>query len=617
MWPDKESEIDYLNFGYLVDMVADIATNRELSPSTIGLYGDWGSGKSSLMKLVRQKIEKRNKVARGGDKETGQLKSLCIEFNGWLFEGYEDAKTSLCGVILDSLADERRFGPKVADKAKELLQKIDFKKILGKGVKYGLDYLLTGGIGSLAGLTLSSVLASLKDSAAKVDPKQIEELLTKIKADEKTRTEIKNFRKEFGELLADSEVENLVVFIDELDRCLPDTILEIFEAMRLFLFVDGTSFVIGADQRLIQYAIKSKYKEVPGNNLDIGKEYLEKVVQYPITIPELNKPEVNQYLSCLLLEKTLSAEEFKQLLTVIYSLQPEEELTIELIKEKQSSIADKCRDDMALARQISSVLAPSINGNPRQCKRFLNMLYMRMIMARSRHVELDKNILAKLMLAEYFNPDFFKALTKPENRELFKAYEQGVDLTEDNPFAGWKDKDWVKGWMKNGTDLGDEKLDKYVYFANAKNRYGQSNLDLLSPTARKCYEYLVDGTETNRNKAILMVKDLTPGEKAIISSEVFSVIENSSAMNELVLRSYADFCAAANMIEEALKKMLEQPASKYSAESYAQLASFRNKLSDVEAKQLKDHLYQNESIKSTIDRDEKMNNTFKKIVNRK
>ena len=57
MWPDKETEIDYLNFGYMVDMVVDIATNRKLSPSTIGLYGDWGSGKSSLMKLAQKKIE--------------------------------------------------------------------------------------------------------------------------------------------------------------------------------------------------------------------------------------------------------------------------------------------------------------------------------------------------------------------------------------------------------------------------------------------------------------------------------------------------------------------------------------------------------------------------------
>ena len=45
-----------------------------------------------------------------------------------------------------------------------------------------------------------------------------------------------------------SKVENVVVFIDELDRCLPDTVLEVFEAMRLFLFVEGMSFVIGADE---------------------------------------------------------------------------------------------------------------------------------------------------------------------------------------------------------------------------------------------------------------------------------------------------------------------------------------------------------------------------------
>lgn len=617
MWPDKESNIDYLNFGYLVDMVADIATNRDLSPSTIGLYGDWGSGKSSLMKLARQKIEERDKAIKRGDDESEQLKSLCIEFNGWLFEGYEDAKTSLCGAILDALADEERFGPKVANRAKEFLEKIDFKKILGKGVKFGLDYILTGGIGALTDLTLSSVLTSLKDSAGKIESKQIEELLAKFKADEKTRTEIKNFRKEFGELLKESKVENLVVFIDELDRCSPDTILEIFEAMRLFLFVKGTSFVIGADQRLIEYAIKSKYKEVPGNNLDIGKEYLEKVVQYPINIPQLNKPEVNQYLSCLLLEKSLNEDEFGKLLSIVCALQPEEELTMELIGEKQPTLTDKCKKDMALARQISSVLAPSINGNPRQCKRFLNTLYMRMNMAKSRHVNLDKNILAKLMLAEYFNPEFFKAVTKPDNRELFKAYERGEALSDDNPFAIWKDKEWVKGWMQNGTTLDDEKLDKYVYFANGKNRYGQSNLDQLSPTARKCYDYLVDGTETNRIKALNLVEGLAPGEKAIIATEVFAVIENSSTMNVEVLRSYTDFSVKAGMIEEALKKMMEQPASKYTADAYAQLSSFMSKLSEVEAKSFKEYLSQNEEVKRAVERGDTINQKVASIIKRK
>lgn len=611
MWPDKETNIDYLNFGYLVDLIVEISMNRELTPSTIGLYGDWGSGKSSLMKLAQERIEELSKAKKKTDEEEIP-KTLCIEFNGWLFEGYEDTKTSLCGTILDTLDDEQRFGPEVANKAKELIKKIDFKKIIGKGVKFGLDYLLTGGIGALTSLTLSSILNSIKNQTGTIESKDIEEVLAKFKTEEKTRTEIKQFRDEFKQLLKDSKVENVVVFIDELDRCNPDTVLDVFEAMRLFLFVDGMSFVIGADQRLIQYAIKTKYKEVPGNNLDIGKEYLEKVIQYPITIPQLNHAEVNQYLACLLLEHSLNDSEFKKFLNVVHSIEPDKELTMELLSEKESSLSEKCKEDMALARQVSSVLAPSINGNPRQCKRFLNTLAMRLSLAEARGVSLDKNILAKLMLAEYFNPEFFKAITKPENRELFKAFEKREDMKENNPFSAWKDKEWVKNWMSNGTSLDDEKLEKYVYFANVKNRYGQSNLDQLSPSARKCYEKLVDGTDTNRNIAIKMVDGLAPGEKAIIATEVFTVIESSSTMNVEVLRSYVDFCVKVGMIEEALKKLMEQPASKYTVASYGQLSLFISKLSEDEAKRFKDYLSTNTNLKNAITRGEQLKSITKK-----
>ena len=604
MWPDKEAEIDYLNFGYMVDMVVDIATNRDLSPSTIGLYGDWGSGKSSLMKLAQKKIEEKN-TEIGDEKDS--IKTLCIEFNGWLFEGYEDTKTSLCGVILDALADEKRFSKEITDYAKTLIKKIDFNKILGKGIKYGLDFFLTGGIGALTDLTLSSVLSTIKTNVSEVQAKDLEEILNKFKKDDKTRTEIKNFREEFKQLLQKSNVENVVVFIDELDRCLPDTVLEVFEAMRLFLFVEGMSFVIGADERLIQYSIKSKYKEVPGNNLDIGKEYLEKVIQYPLYIPQLTRAEVNQYLACLLLRETLTENQFKEILSIIYTLAPNQDFSMEQISDKAPDIAESCKKDMALARQISSVLAPSINGNPRQCKRFLNTLYMRLKLAKARNVALDKNILAKLMLAEYFNPEFFKAVTKPENRELFKAFEKGEELNDDNPFAVWKEKDWVKKWMQNGTRLDEEKLDKYVYFADVKNRYGQSSLDMLSPTARKCYEQLVDGTEMNRNAALKLVDKLVPGEKAIIASEVFAVIENTSTINVEVLRSYTEFCIKAGMTEDALKKLMEQPVSKNNAVACGQLASFISNLSPDKATMFNDYLSTNPELKSTIERQARLN----------
>ena len=603
MWPDKETEIDYLNFGYMVNLVADIATNRDLSPSTIGLYGDWGSGKSSLMKLVQKKIEEKYPK---DEKKKDTVKTLCIEFNGWLFEGYEDTKTSLCGAILDALADKKRFSKEVTDYAKELIKKIDINKILGKGVKYGLDLFLSGGIGILTDLSLSSLLSTIKSNAGEVQAKDIEEILSMLKKNDKTRTEIKNFRNEFKDLLNKSKVENVVVFIDELDRCLPDTVLEVFEAMRLFLFVEGMSFVIGADERLIQYSIKSKYKEVPGNNLDIGKEYLEKVIQYPLYIPQLTRAEVNQYLACLLLKQTLSDEKFKEILGIVYTLTPDQDFSMDLISDKAPDLTENCKQEMALARQISSVLAPSINGNPRQCKRFLNTLYMRLKLAEARNVILDKNILAKLMLAEYFNPEFFKAVTKPENRELFKEFEKGEVLNDENPFAVWKEKDWVKKWMQNDTRLEDENLDKYVYFSDVKNRYGQSNLDLLSPTARKCYELLVNGTEMNRNSALTFIGKLAPGEKAIIASEVFAVIENKSTMNVEVLRSYTEFCIKAGMMEEALKKLMEQPASKYNAIAYGQLTPFITKLSLDEATKFNDYLSTNIEVKKTIERQKKL-----------
>lgn len=603
MWPDKETEIDYLNFGYMVNLVADIATNRDLSPSTIGLYGDWGSGKSSLMKLVQKKIEEKYPK---DEKKKDTVKTLCIEFNGWLFEGYEDTKTSLCGAILDALADKKRFSKEVTDYAKELIKKIDINKILGKGVKYGLDLFLSGGIGILTDLSLSSLLSTIKSNAGEVQAKDIEEILSMLKKNDKTRTEIKNFRNEFKDLLKKSKVENVVVFIDELDRCLPDTVLEVFEAMRLFLFVEGMSFVIGADERLIQYSIKSKYKEVPGNNLDIGKEYLEKVIQYPLYIPQLTRAEVNQYLACLLLKQTLSDEKFKEILGIVYTLTPDQDFSMDLISDKAPDLTENCKLEMALARQISSVLAPSINGNPRQCKRFLNTLYMRLKLAEARNVILDKNILAKLMLAEYFNPEFFKAVTKPENRELFKEFEKGEVLNDENPFAVWKEKDWVKKWMQNDTRLEDENLDKYVYFSDVKNRYGQSNLDLLSPTARKCYELLVNGTEMNRNSALTFIGKLAPGEKAIIASEVFAVIENKSTMNVEVLRSYTEFCIKAGMMEEALKKLMEQPASKYNTIAYGQLTPFITKLSLDEATKFNDYLSTNIEVKKTIERQKKL-----------
>lgn len=236
---------------------------------------------------------------------------------------------------------------------------------------------------------------------------------------------------------------------------------------------------------------------------------------------------------------------------------------------------------------------------------------MRLNLAKARQVNLDRNILAKLMLAEYFNPEFFKTVIKPKNREQFKAFENGEQLSEDNPFFSWKDKEWVKEWINNDTQIGEAKLEEYVYFSSVKNRYGQSNLNQLSPTAKKCYDSLVDGTETNRKEALKLVESIAPGEKAIIASELFSIIENCSTMNIEVLRSYADFSVKVGMIPEALNNLMNIPASQYDVPSYGQLTPFISKLNSEESKQFIAYLMTNQKLKSTIERGSQLNKLLK------
>lgn len=86
MWKDSETTLDFLDFDFLKDSLISIIIDSNLSPSCVGIYGDWGSGKSSLMQMCREEIAQKEGY-------------LCISFNGWLFEGYEDTKTALIGSI--------------------------------------------------------------------------------------------------------------------------------------------------------------------------------------------------------------------------------------------------------------------------------------------------------------------------------------------------------------------------------------------------------------------------------------------------------------------------------------------------------------------------------------
>lgn len=580
MWKDSETIIDYLNFDYIIDAVVKLVLDEDLSPSSIGLYGDWGSGKSSLMKMVEQHLISMN------DKSI-----LCIRFNGWLFEGYEDAKTALCGTILESIHKKEGLSSQVKGKVRKLWNKVDVQKILGKGIRYGLDYFMTGGVLSLTDFTISQITNALKKNAESVTEEDIAKALRSLKTDNNIRKDIKNFHDEFEKILKETNIKHLVVFIDELDRCSPETILDIIEAMRLFLFAKGTSFAIGADQRLIEYAIKTKYKEVIGNNLDIGREYMEKVIQYPVNIPALDENEVEQYISCLLLEKDLDKDEFAEILQIIKGLKPLERFDYEYLNLKKAKLANKCKKSLYLSGQISSVLAKQINGNPRQCKRFLNTLFMRLDMAKSRHIELKKNVMAKLMLIEYFAAPLYKLVIDPNNKGDFAKFENGEDDVA--LFKDYANNDWVKAWKGITCKISDENISDYYYFSNSRFTYNLSVGLLLSPIGQLCLEKLMAKNETNRKEAEAFLKELSLMDRKHIANTLFEQLKMEDKLDNDLFKSYALVICHNDMITEALLQIKSIPSDRYSQAQKIYLQNFADILSPEEKESLKSYFGDN------------------------
>src|SRR4051812_3197333 len=117
MWPDNETERDFLNFSGVADTVAEIIVQARGRPISIGVSGAWGIGKSSMIKLTRSAIAAR-------EKKDGASKYVFVEFNAWLYQGYDDARAALMDVIADKLEKEAESRHTALDKVKSLAKRI-------------------------------------------------------------------------------------------------------------------------------------------------------------------------------------------------------------------------------------------------------------------------------------------------------------------------------------------------------------------------------------------------------------------------------------------------------------------------------------------------------------
>lgn len=405
LWSDEPAEKDLLAFRAVAETVADAIFDDDLDPIAIGLSGAWGSGKTSVLELVVEEIDARSKGFDG--------KVLVVPTQPWRYDPAIGPKESLIAEVLRALNGEFNEADPVGKAGLEAFRKLVRKVNWTKAVKMATRTAIT-----LQLPNFDDVLDLVND-----DPESLE--------GEKGMAE---FHQQFRALLADPALQHIsrvVVLVDDLDRCLPDTVVETLEAIRLFLSAKGMSFVIAADEDRVADAIQQKLKTPvdPNDDETPAKLYLHKIVQTTIPVPALSRFDTEAYLFLLLGKSSLDDEAYGRVVDQCDALR----ISGGGLNAIEVPDGSPLADHLVTAARLTPILYEKFHGNPRRIKRFLNDLNVRQSIAQRRGFDLQPDAVAKLMVLErILTQDFEQVLDWLATNQLRDKLE-ALDLVANGP----------------------------------------------------------------------------------------------------------------------------------------------------------------------------------------
>ena len=520
MWADTETEVDFLNYSEIAELIAELIADPGLLPLSLGVFGGWGVGKSSTLRLVETELMKTPE------------RYLVIKFDAWLYQDFDDARAALMSVIAGELLNASP--PTFVEKARSLFGRVNKLRALGLLVEGGaaLFGVPTFGAASRGIAALGDVVgggrdkkdvAEIKDAAKEVREKS-EGLLREVPPHEPPE-EIAAFRTEFAEVLAGLD-RTLVVFIDNLDRCLPTNAIHTLEAIRLFLFLPKTAFVIAADEDMILARGCPAFSESGERHV---ADYLDKLIQMPVRVPRAGMQEVRAYLFLLLtgtvITDSAALEPFRAYLIERLQLSWKDGEGFDVdgaLKILGRENDDTLRLSLEMADRMAPMLAHAtrVQGNPRIVKRLLNVVRMRTSIARKRKMPLDETMIAKLALFERCTdtgatealhdainaatagaPDLLRDLEEAESEDAIRKLSP----------EGWqKHSPFLVEWARLDPKLSGIDLRPAVYLARETVPLRLSAAT-LSPRARRAVESLLRTATISSRAAAGAIETLEGG----------------------------------------------------------------------------------------------------------
>jgi hypothetical protein len=259
----------------------------------VGIFGGWGSGKSTLMEEIERIVDVEEDV-------------IVVRFNAWRYEREAHLIVPLLDTIRAAVA-ARAIDPRRPDDQKQTL--LEIARTVGRVVR-ALARTTTLQVGLPGMVTLG------------VEPgKVVDELVTRPD-DAESRPQslyfaaFEELADAFGKVSA-AGISRLLVFVDDLDRCLPEQALSVLESMKLFFDMPGFIFVVGLDDKVLEAAVRTKFSTGPGleggTSRYVEGEYLKKMFQVPYSLPPMFPEQLPNLLDWIRRHGQLSAGQLHDL----------------------------------------------------------------------------------------------------------------------------------------------------------------------------------------------------------------------------------------------------------------------------------------------------------------